>query len=493
MVTDEQVRKLRQKMSQGKTQEIAAVAAGMSERSARTWQEGPLPSARERRKRWWRTRPDALAGVWEADVVPLLAADTEGVLEAHTVLGVLEERHTGQFSQKLLRTLQRRMRDWRALHGPEKEVWFQQDHGPGKAAALDFTHGTELGVTVQGELLVHLLFELVLCCSKWVYACVAFGETFEALVTGMQSAFWKLGGVPEQARHDSLSAATHELKHSGGRALNKRFAAVLDHYGVSSSRINVGKSRENGVVEKRHHLTKKLVSQELVLRGSREFETVVAYEQFVVDTIEKKHNRSIADALELERPHLSSLPTSKVPCYTAYWPRVSCWSTIQVAKRPYSVPSRLVGHTVEARQYPDVVEVRCQDRLVLTMPRVRAEDGSCINYRHVIWSLVKKPGAFAHYRYREALFPTLVFRRAYDALCARTDRADVEYVRILHLAASTMQATVEQALVALLDAGTPFDYVTVQQLAAPRRAEVPTLSLPAPDLSVYDGLLGGAP
>lgn len=113
-----------------------------------------------------------------------------------------------------------------------------------------------------------------------------------------------------------------------------------------------------------------------------------------------------------------------------------------------------------------------------------------INYRDIIWSLVRKPGAFARYRFREELFPTLVFRRAYDALVAQHGvRADVEYVRVLHLAASTLESEVEAVLTALLEEAAPFDYGVVRDRVAPVRAAVPDLSIGAPDLTPYDALL----
>jgi hypothetical protein len=173
---------------------------------------------------------------------------------------------------------------------------------------------------------------------------------------------------------------------------------------------------------------------------------------------------------------------------------VTCWSTVRVGGRTYSVSSRLIGEEVEARQHPDVVEIRYANTLVETMPRLRGDKVVKIDYRHVIWSLVKKPGAFARYRYREELFPTLVFRQAYDALRRRTERADVEYVRILHLAASTMQCRVEQVLAGFLEAGETFDYGRVEALVQPKRPKHPVVNIPAPDLSRYDRLLvmGGA-
>ena len=208
MITEQQVVLLRQKLMEGKTQRAAAASAAMSERSARKWQRGPLPSERGKDGRSWRTRPDPFAEVWEKDIVPLLRSDPEGALTATTVLDWLDERYDGRFGRSHLRTLQRRIRDYRALHGPDREVYFQQEHPPGREAQVDFTHCSELGVTIGGEPFSHLLFHFVLSHSGWSYAEVCFGETFEALVKGLQGALWELGGVPRVVRTDNLSAAT---------------------------------------------------------------------------------------------------------------------------------------------------------------------------------------------------------------------------------------------------------------------------------------------
>lgn len=287
MVTDEQVRLLRRRRMEGKTQETAAAAAGMSVRTARKWERGPLPSEVKAKRRSWRTRPDPFAKVWDSEVVPLLEADQDGELEATTILAELQQRHPGEYSKGQLRTLQRRIRDWRAVSGPDQEVYFPQEHPPGREAVLDFTRGTKLAVTIGGELLMHLLFVFRLSCSSWTWVKVAFGETYEALVEGLQGALWALEGVPKVIRHDNLSAATHELKRSGGRALTTRFRGVLDHYGLRSTRIRPGEAHENGVAEKSNHLVKKALAQALVLRGHRDFESVVAYQAFIDDVVER--------------------------------------------------------------------------------------------------------------------------------------------------------------------------------------------------------------
>ena len=396
---------------EGKTQETAAAKAGMSVRSARKWQSGPLPSQAKPEHRW-RTRPDPFDGVWEDEIEPLLRNDPTGKLKATTIIDWLAEQHPGRFSASQLRTLQRRLQAFdrlrrRALHGPDQEVYFPQVHPPGREAQFDFTHCGELKVTIAGQSYPHLLFQLILSHSGWRYAEVAAGETFLALQQGLQNALWTLGGVPEVVRSDNTSAATHELRSSRGRALNDNYAALLDHYGLRSTRINPGQSHENGVAEHAHYRLKDAIDQALILRGSRDF----------------------AAALD--------------------------------------------SHLVER------------------MERVRGEGEANVNYRHVIGSLVRKPGAFARYRFREQLFPTMHFRLTYDALRQwRGERADVEYVRILHLAATTMEATVDSALSLLLEAGESFDYAEVRDLAEPKVPEAPLLTLSGqPDLKIYDRLL----
>jgi len=491
MVTDAQVRLLRKKMAEGKTVAAAAAAAGMSERSAYTWKQGPLPSE-TKGPRTWRTRPDPFAAVWESEVVPLLRSDETGVLEATTVLAELQRRHGDAYGPAQLRTLQRRMQQWRAMHGPGKEVMFEQVHPPGREGPFDFTDATELGVTIAGRIFAHLLFQFVLSFSKWRWVGIAFSETFEALVRGLQDALWDLGGVPAVWRSDNLSAATHQIP-GGGRELNRRFAAVLEHYGASSTRIEPRQSHQNGVAEKAHDILKSALEQALVIRGSRDFASVGEYMAFIGE-IRGRLNAPRTALLDEERRHLRPLPTSRLPDYSTYRATVRQWSTIHFAHRVYSVPSRLIGCEVEIRQHADVIEVFYRDRKKPTavMPRIRGDKYHQIDYRHVIWSLVRKPGAFARYRYREELFPSLVFRRAYDAIVdARGERADVEYVRILHLAASTMEADVERALEELLARGERPDFAAVKDLAAPEKPTVPQINIPEPDLTVYDRLLAG--
>jgi hypothetical protein len=491
MVTDAQVRLLRKKLKDGKPVPAAAAAAGMSERSAHNWKDGPLPS-QTKKDRHWRTRKDPFEDVWEADVVPLLVDDDAGQLDGTTILEHLRDKHGERFGDRHLRTLQRRVRDWRALRGPEREVFFQQEHPPGREAAFDFTGGTELGVTIQGVRFVHLLFELVLSYSHWRCVSIAFTETFEAMVSGIQDALWKLGGQPYVLRHDNLTAATQELRHES-RKLTTRYKAFLDHHGLQSTRIVPGEAHQNGVAEQAHHRLKRRLGQALLLRGSRDFSSVEKYMEFVQVQVAAL-NAPCSMRFAEERLLLRPLPATPFPEYSTFTAKVRRWSTIHFASRTYSVPSRLIGCTVTVHRHANHIDVLYKGQLVERLPRLRGEHWSRIDYRHIIWSLVKKPGAFERYRFREELFPSPVFRRAYDALVDQHgSRANVEYVRILHLAASTTERDVERELATLLGSQTNFDYAMVKERCSPERSELPELTIDKPNPARFDELLvGGA-
>jgi hypothetical protein len=489
MVKDAQVGVLRRKRMEGKTQEASAGAAGMSVRSARKWEHGLYPSQR-RKPHTWRTREDPFAELFDTEVAALLVEDRNGVLEATTILAELNRRHPGRFGAGQLRTLQRRVRQWRGLNGPEKEVFFPQEHPPGREAAYDFTNCTELGITICGAPFDHLLFELVLSFSGWRWPTVALSESFEALLLGVQEALWRLGGVVEVLRSDNLSAATHELPLSGGRTLTKRYQGLLEYYGLKSTRIFPRKAHENGVAEQAHRRTKSMLAQMLVLRGSRDFPSVEEYQRWVRELIEREHNVLLGEKLAEERRHLHALPAVALPAYTAMTVKVRRWSTIRVLNHTYSVPVRLIGERVRVLVHHDHLEVCFAGKLVERLPRIRGQRPARIDYHHVIWSLAKKPGAFARYRWREELFPSLVFRRAYDVLRSfHGERADAEYVRILYIAATSGEAVVERSLRELLEGTDRFDADRVRRTVRPERPGVPLVSIGVPDLRVYDALL----
>ena len=397
---------------EGKKQQTAAAMAGMSERSARKWQCGPLPSETKTERRW-RTRPDPFDGVWEEEILPLLQGEAAGRLRATTIIEWLEEKSPGRFSASQLRTLQRRLQDWRALNGPDQEVYFPQEHPPGREAQLDFTHCNSLGVTIGGRRYRHLLFQLVLSHSGWRHAEVVAGETFLALKQGLQNALWELGGAPQVIRSDNSSARTHEIKRSRGRALNDNYAELLEHYGLEATLINSGESHENGVAEQAHYRLKDALDRALMLRGSRDFDSAESYTGFVRKVVERR-NRLVQGKLEQERPLLQCLPPAPVPEYVNHQARVRKWSTIQAAGRTYTVPSP--GSSGRRCRYACTPSVwKCTTRATWwnAWSGCAVKGRPNVNYRHVIGSLVRKPGAFARYRFREQMFPTMTFPRLY--------------------------------------------------------------------------------
>ena len=348
----------------------------------------------------------------------------------------------------------------------------------------------ELGVTIRGEWYKHLVYHFVLPYSNWEHVAIASSETFEALAGGLQASLWELGGVPREHRTDNLSAATHELRQSGGRAFNRAYEEFLAHYGLEASRNYPGNAHENGDVESSHGHFKTAVDQRLRLSGTRDFGSVERYSR-LLDEIEGQRNSRRGERLAVERAALRPLPPRRLPVYREERRTVTRGSVVRVASKAYSVPSRLIGEQLTARLYADRVELRYGGDLVACHDRALGKQLGRVDYRHVAHALLRKPGAFAQYRYREEMFPSEAFRRAYDKLCEGRSQgnADLEYVRILHLAATTLETRVEAALQGCLEAGERPSFERVRAAAAPPRPEAPEVRIAEPDLDVYDELL----
>lgn len=487
MKRDPEVRRMLRERASGRTQAQAAARAGMSERTARKYERlAQLPSQLKEPRRY-RTRPDPFAEVW-----PWVTRHMEQdpALQGTTLFALLNELHPGRFQVGQLRTLQTHIATWRAEHGPDREVIFPQVHPPGIAAQSDFTHMADLEITLGGVPFPHLLYHLVFVYSNVEAVQICAAETFEALAEGLERSLWQLGGVPRQHRTDHLSAAIRPLDGPGRAAARERYAALLRHYGLEPTTNNAGVSHENGDVEQAHFRFKDAVDQALRVRGSREFPERAAYARFLQGLVKQRNLTRQARWAE-ERAMLGPLPTTPLALCRELRVGVSRFSTIQVLRNTYSVPSRLIGSTVLVRVRAEVLEVYRGTAHLLTMPRLVGHGQHRIDYHHVSWSLLRKPGAFAQYRYHDDLFPTLAFRRAYDALVAApVGHADRDYVRLLHLAASTAESEVEAAMVLLLDAGTPPTFDAVRALVqGPTAVAVPQLAPAVLDLSVYDRLL----
>ena len=439
-----------------------------------------------KKERTYRTRPDPFGDFWP-DLAQRLK-DAPG-LEAKTLFSYLCRCHPGQFQEGQLRTLQRRVREWRALHGPDREVYFPQVHHPGERGESDFTVMDKLEITIGGEPFDHLLYHFVLPYSNWEYAEVAFSESFLALRQGVQNALWTLGAVPNDHRTDNSSAATHDLKRQRGRTFNDNYRRFMAHYRLTPTTNNVGKGHENGDVEKSHDLLKREINQRLLLRGNRDFESRPDYEAFLREVV-KARNELRSERFGEELKTLKPLPSRRMDDYQEIDARVRKGSTIFLLQNLYSVPSRLIGHEVKVRLYAEHLEIRYGQHVVERIERLHGTKQARISYRHVIGWLVRKPGAFVNYRYREELFPGLVFRRTYDALCeAWPSRASLEYLRILKLAAETLECRVAEVLEQALAQGQLPTSDLVRLAVDPRPAERPEIRVQEPDPSLYDDLL----
>ncbi len=370
-VTAQQVKVYMSQRTAGKSQVSAAAKAGFSERTARR-----LDKRGERRAprgpRPWRTRRDPFDSVWDSELVPLLEGTP--ALHALTLLEGLQERYPGQYPDQLLRTLQRRVKAWRAMHGPEKEVMFPQQ-APGLRGLSDFTVLKGVTVTIAGEPLAHRLYHFRLAYSGWCRVRVVLGgESFTALAEGLQEALLRLGGAPAEHRTDSLSAAFKNLSAEAQHDLAARYAALCAHYGMTATRNNRGACHENGSIESPHGHVKRRIVQRLLARGSAEFPSVAAYQDFL-DTVTAAVNRRNATAIEAERPHLRPLPASAAADYTELWVKVTTASTITVRLVVYSVPARLIGERLRVHLYDDRLELFLGTEALLSLPRVYPAPG----------------------------------------------------------------------------------------------------------------------
>jgi len=466
----------------------AAAKAGMSEKTARKYRKsGKLPS-QCKVIHDWRTRPDPLDQEdwrWVEEVL-----ENNGGIEAKTLFEVLQREHPGKYQDGQLRTFQRRVKLWRALKGPGNEVFFPQVYKPGEWCESDFTRMKPLGVTINGIPFEHMLYHFVLCYSNWETGTVCFSESYASLSAGLQNALWKLGGVAKHHRTDNLTSAVNPV--GNPEVFTDNYRGLAKHYGFESQKIQPGHPNENGDIEKRHHCLKKAVDQALMLRGSRDFASRGEYEQFLQKLFDQL-NSGRTERLKEELAALRQLPRKRHDDYTEVACKVTRFSTIRILKNSYSLHSRLIGERVKARIYADHIEVWYAQRKIERLPRLRGKNGHHINYRHIIDWLVRKPGAFKNYRYKEDLFPTSQFRIAYDLLCSQhgSKQGNKHYLKILKLAAKKSETLVNESLRFLVRRGDVIDYKTVEAMVESglRPPEVTDVHVEQVDLSIYDELL----
>lgn len=440
-------------------------------------------------ERAWRTREDPFEADWSAMVQIL---ETAPELEAKTLFEYLLELRPGRYDAGQVRTFQRRVKSWRAKAGPEKEIFFPQAHRAGEAAQTDFTWANELGITFLGEPYAHRLCVTVLPYSTWQWATPCQSESLAAIRDGVQNAFYRLGYVPQWHQTDNSTAATHDLA-TGKRGFNVEYVALMEHLSMRPRTTGVGEKEQNGSVESTNGALKRALHQHLLLRGSRDFEGREAYVAWLEQVLETRNARCGVRLVE-ELAAMRPLGVRRLPAYSVVDVRVGSGSTIRVKSGTYSVPSRLIGERVRVRVFDDRLEVYLAGELQVGRDRVRGKGAFHVAWRDVIGWLVRKPGAFRRYRYRDALFPSPVYRRAYERLdgALTTWAADMNYLQVLQLARDTSAHAVEQALGVLDAAGELAHFERVAALARSDQPMHPDVHVGEVELESYDELTPGA-
>jgi hypothetical protein len=473
----------------GRTQEQAAVKANIKSRKtvARYERLGKLPSELKE-PRQYRTRADPFAEDWE-QVEQMLSEAPE--LEAKTLFAWLSEQSPGKYQEGQLRTLQRRVSDWRALN-QDKVAVLAQVHHPGEVLQSDGTWLNELEITIAGEAFDHILIHCVLPYSNWEWGAIAQSESLVAYQRALQKTFFRLGAVPCHHQTDNASAVTYQVRgQKGKRDYNPGYLALLNHFGLQPRRIHIGCPEQNGDVESSNGGLKRALRQHLLLRGSRDFATLDAYEQFI-EKVMAQRNQGRQTRLAEEMAVMQPLTAQALPAYREVRVKVNRAGLIRIQNNSYSVPTSLIGHQVTVRIYEWHIEVYYRQKKVEAMTRLVGQKKCQINYRHLIDSLLRKPGGFRNYRYREFLFPSLVFRQAWEQLeqWYSPRKADLTYLRVLRLAARHSESEVVAALSLLLVNTTRWNELDVEQLVHPQMmAKTPMVAPPVINLSQYDRLL----
>ena len=470
----------------GRHQTQSADSAVISTRTARRLDGGGRAATAPR---GYRTRADSFLGIWPEEIEPLLQQD--GLLRAVTLFADLQRRHPGRFRDGQVRTLERRIRQWRAVAGPSKPVMFPQQHPPGWQALLDFTDCGELAVTITGDPLPHRLGHV--CCphSSWQFAQVILGgESYPALAETLRLALEALGGVPQTLRTDSLSAAYKNLKQQ--EELTTRFAALCQQYGCRPTRNTLGVAHENGAVESPNGHLKRRLDQALRLRSSRDFPSLPAYRDFVTDIVAAA-NAPRAAAIAVERAALAPLPSFPGVTWSEALGTVSRFSLMTVLGWSYMVPSRLMGHRLVVRIFDDRLEFYAGHDRVHDCPRRHGHQRTPqVNYHLCVEALIQKPGAFARLIYRDDLHPSPIYARTWQRLQERVSEyaACRTYVRLLHLAHQhACEAALGERLAEILtEDGLPDAEALRVIFAVPAPAAVPILQFRTADPAGYDEL-----
>lgn len=492
--TEAQVRILMRERKSGKSQEQAAAKANLrSRKTVAKYEKLEKYPSELKEPRAYRTREDAFEWVWP-QIEEMLETTPE--LEAKALFEWLCEEKPGQYREGQLRTFQRRVERWRGLNQTQVAT-LDQLREPGESIQVDGTWMTRLEVTIQGEPFKHIFIHCVLPYSNWEWGRVAQSESLAAVRLALQSSLRKVGYVPKIVQTDNSSAATRRLgineenEEGKSRGYTSGYLALLSHYEMEAQSIHAGNPNENGDVESQNGGLKRAVNQHLLLRGNRDFCDIDAYEAFLFEVMEKR-NRGRQERLAEEIAVMKPVTATALTISMEKKVRVSRGSLIQVQRKSYSVPTSLIGKEVTVRIQEWTIDVYYAGKWVERLPRLIGAERHHVNYRHVIDSLLRKPGGFRRYRFRDDLFPRLIFRRAWEQLeeWHTPRRADLIYLQVLYLAARTLEDDVAGALSTLVESGERWNKEDVDRLLTPAPTVVPRLESGNVDLSCYDTLLG---
>ncbi len=480
------------KLKLSKALPVAAAQAGISVATAYRIEHDPrLPSEKKAPRE--RRRPDPLAEIFDSEVVPLLQA-APGIRPV-AIFDELRRRHP-EFAPGVRRTLERRIRAWRAVNGADREVMFRQVHEAGRMGQSDFTEMSELGVTVAGLPLDHRLYHFRLVCSGFEHAHVILGgESYVALAEGLQNALWALGGAPREHRSDSLSAAFRNLDADAREDLTTRYDALCAHYLMEPTRNNRGVAHENGSIESSHGHLKSAVHDALLLRGGAQFADLVAYRRFIDEIVSRKNTRN-GKRIDAERALLQSLPRERTCDYEETFVYVTSSGGFTLRKVFYTVPSRLIGHRLRVRLYDDRLDLLLGATLLMTLERGRGgangKHGHVVDYHHVIHALRRKPMALLSLVYRDQLFPRDAYRLTFEFLRGElAERAACKMmVALLSLAHDrSCEAQLATVLADDLDNRRLPDINALLARFAPDPARLPEVAVHLASLSSYDVLV----
>jgi len=471
----------------------AAAKASISIATAYRIEKDPrLPSQRKAPRE--RRRPDPLGDIFKAEVVPMLQASPG--LRSVAIFEEMIRRHP-ELGGGIRRTLERRIRSWRAIHGAEREIIFRQVHEPGRMGLSDFTDMGEAGIAIAGAALDHRLYHFRLAYSGFEHAHVVLGgESFVALAEGLQNALWSLGGVPREHRTDSLSAAFRNLDTQACTDLTRRYDEFCHHYGMTPSRNNTGIAHENGAIEGPHGHLKRAIQDALLMRGSADFADLAAYRGFIDEIVSRRNVRN-AKRIDLERAELQPLPGQRTSDYEEVSVRVTSSGGFTLRKVFYTVPSRLIGHRLRVRLFDDRLDLFIGGTPLMTLTRGRphasGKHDQVVDYRHVIHSLRRKPMALLSLVYRDQLFPRNAYRRTFDALLMRLPERQACRVMTDLLALAHERGCESELAVKLstaLETGQLPDMAALRAHFAPYPAALPNVEIHLAPLNVYEALIG---